>query len=226
MNISQPKILCVDDDPINLKLLEALLVSRGYAVIKAEGGRTALEKISEQKIDLILLDVMMPEINGFEVCAMIKEEERFRNIPIVMVTALRSKDDRIRGIEAGADDFISKPFDQGEILARVKMLLKIKDLNDRLSFAYDNINNLIYYGEEVIKNFDPLYFEFMSIIDNIIVRNIKKSDEEIGKPEIIITGSPDEMYNWQFRQYKSVSGRLEKNVLDINFKHLQDLFSS
>ena len=146
MNVSQPKILCVDDDPINLKLLEALLVSRGYAVIKAESGRIALEKISEQKIDLILLDVMMPEINGFEVCAMIKEEERFRNIPIVMVTALRSKDDRIRGIEAGADDFISKPFDQGEILARVKMLLKIKDLNDRLSFAYDNINSLIHYG--------------------------------------------------------------------------------
>lgn len=72
MNTSKPRILCVDDDPTNLNLLEALLVLRGYAVIKAESGRIALEKISEQKIDLVLLDVMMPEINGFEVCTMIK----------------------------------------------------------------------------------------------------------------------------------------------------------
>jgi len=219
----KPRILCVDDEPANLRLLEALLVPRGYEVIKTQRGEIALETISEQKIDLILLDVMMPEINGFEICRTIKENEKYRHIPIVMITALRSKEDRIKGIEAGADDFISKPFDHGEILARIKMLLKIKDLNDRLNYAYTNINSLISYGEEIIKKFDPLHFELISTIDNIIDKNIKKSDTETGKPEMIIIGFLDEMHNWQFRQYKSGSGILERKVLDINFKNIQDI---
>lgn len=223
MNTTRPSILCVDDEPANLRLLEALLVPRGYEVIKTQHGKDALERIADQKIDLILLDVMMPEMNGFEVCRLIKENERYRNISVVMITALRSKDDRIKGIEAGADDFISKPFDQGEVLARIKMLLKIKDLNDRLSFAYNNINSLILYGEEIIKKFDPLHFDFMSIIDNIIDKNIKKSDDDTGKPEMMVIGFFDEKHNLQFHQYKSVSGTLGKNVLDLNFKQVQDL---
>jgi response regulator RpfG family c-di-GMP phosphodiesterase len=223
MNILNPKILCIDDEPANLRLLEALLVPQGYEVIKTKHGKDALEKISEQKIDLILLDVMMPEINGFEVCRTIKEDEKYRHIPIVMITALRSKEDRIKGIEAGAEDFISKPFDHGEILARIKMLLKIKDLNERLDYAYTNINSLISYGEEIIKKFDPLNFELTSIIDNIIDRNIKKSDSDIGKPEMIIIGFLDEMHNWQFSQYKSVSGTVENNLLNLKFSHIQDI---
>jgi response regulator RpfG family c-di-GMP phosphodiesterase len=222
VNTTRPRILCVDNEPMNLKLLEALLIPRGYEVIKALNGKEALSRIHEN-INLVLLDVMMPEMNGFEVCRLIKGNERYRNIPAVMITALRSKDDRIKGIEAGADDLISKPFDQGEVLARIKMLLKIKDLNDRLSLAYNNINSLISYGEEIIKKFDPLHFEFMSIIDNIIEKNIKISDDEIGKPEMIIIGFLDEMHNWQFRQYKSVSGILENNLLDLNSKNIQDL---
>jgi len=223
INTVKPRILCVDDEPANLRLLEALLVPRGYEVIKTQRGETALETISEQKIDLILLDVMMPEINGFDVCRTIKENEKYRHIPVVLITALRSKEDRIKGIEAGADDFISKPFDHGEILARIKMLLKIKDLNDRLNYAYTNINNLISYGEEIIKKFDPLHFEFMSIINNIIDKNIKKSDDDTWKPEMMVIGFLDEKHNLQFHQYKSVTGTLERNVLDLNFKQVQDL---
>jgi len=132
MNMQKPRILCVDDEPANLKLLEALLAPRGYEVIKATDGKEALEKLNEQGMDIVLLDVMMPEINGFEVCKKIKEDNRYRHIPVVMITALRSREDRIKGIEAGAEDFISKPFDHGEVLARIKMLLKIKNLNDRL----------------------------------------------------------------------------------------------
>jgi len=130
--MQKPRILCVDDEPANLKLLEALLAPRGYEVIKATDGKEALEKLNEQGMDIVLLDVMMPEINGFEVCKKIKEDNRYRHIPVVMITALRSREDRIKGIEAGAEDFISKPFDHGEVLARIKMLLKIKNLNDRL----------------------------------------------------------------------------------------------
>lgn len=223
INTVKPRILCVDDEPANLRLLEALLVPRGYEVIKTQHGKNAIEKISEQKIDLILLDVMMPEINGFDVCRTIKEDDKYRHIPVVLITALRSKEDRIKGIEAGADDFISKPFDHGEILARIKMLLKIKDLNDRLNYAYTNINSLISYGEEIIKKFDPLHFELMPVIGSIIDRNIKKSDEETGKPEMIIIGYLDEMHDWQLRQYKYVSGTLENNLLKINSTYIQDL---
>lgn len=219
------RILCVDDEPANLRLFDALLTPRGYEVIKAENGIEAIMKIRQENIDLVLLDVMLPEVNGFDVCKMVKEDEKFRHLPVILVTALRSSKDRIRGIEAGADDFISKPFDQGEILARIKMLLKIKDLNDRLSSAYDNINRLVSYGEEVIKNFDPLHFELMPAIDTIIKRNIKISDEDTGKPEIIIIGYLDEMQNWQFSQYKFVSGILEKNELDLNFLKTQDIMS-
>ncbi len=107
---TKPRIICVDDESYNLKLFEAMLVPAGYEVITAENGRDALEKIAELRIDLVLLDVMMPEINGFDVCRTIKGDERFRNIPVVMITVLTSKDDRIKGIEAGAEDFISKPF--------------------------------------------------------------------------------------------------------------------
>ena len=196
---------------------------RGYEVIKAQHGKNALEKINKQKIDLILLDVMMPEMNGFDVCKTIKEDEKYRHIPVVLITALRSKEDRIKGIEAGADDFISKPFDHGEILARIKMLLKIKDLNDRLNYAYTNINSLISYGEEIIKKFDPVHFELMSTIDKIIDKNIKKSGSDTEKPEMIIIGFLDEMHKLQFRQYKFVSGILENNLININSPQIPDI---
>jgi len=86
--------------------------------------------MKSQAIDLVLLDVMMPEMNGFEVCRQIKEDQKLRNIPVILITALTAKEDRIRGIEAGAEEFLSKPFDRTEVLARIKMLLKVKELGD------------------------------------------------------------------------------------------------
>jgi two-component system sensor histidine kinase/response regulator len=130
MNTPQPTILCVDDQEANLRLLENILVPRGYAVVSSAGGHDALLKIRSQVIDLVLLDVLMPGMDGFEVCRLIKEDQRLRNIPVVMITALTAKQDRIRGIEAGAEEFLSKPFDQTEALTRIKMLLKMKQLSD------------------------------------------------------------------------------------------------
>lgn len=106
MNAGKPKILCVDDEEVNLALLEALLTPRGYEVIKSESGGAALRNIEEQAVDLVLLDVMMPGMDGIEVCKRIKGNDRYRNIPVVMITALASKQDRIKAIEAGAEDFI------------------------------------------------------------------------------------------------------------------------
>ena len=129
MNSQAPIILCVDDEEANLKLLEKILVPRGYAVVSAAGGQDALLKIKSQSIDLVLLDIIMPRMDGFEVCRQIKEDPALRNIPVIMITALTSKQDRIRGIQAGAEEFLSKPFHQSEVLARIALLLKVKELN-------------------------------------------------------------------------------------------------
>ena len=130
MNQLKPVILCVDDEEANLKLLEKLLVPRGYVVVSAASGKDALLKIRSQAIDLILLDIIMPGMDGFEVCRQIKEDQKLRNIPVIMITASVVKQDHVRGIEAGADEFLSKPFDQAEVLARIKILLKLKAIDD------------------------------------------------------------------------------------------------
>jgi len=135
MNPRNPVILCVDDEAANLRLLEKLLVPRGYVVVSAASGKDALRKIKSQAIDLVLLDIIMPGMDGFEVCRQIKEDQKLRDIPIIMITVLTSKQDRIRGIEVGAEEFLSKPFDQGEVLARIKILLKVKELSDKRQYA-------------------------------------------------------------------------------------------
>lgn len=218
MTINKLRILCVDDEPANLKLLDALLTPHGYNVIKAVNGREAIEKISQDNIDLVLLDVMMPEINGFDVCKMLKEDDKFRHLPIILVTALRSSKDRIRGIEAGADDFISKPFDQGEILARIQVLLKVKDLNERLNSAYININSLISCGEEIMMKFDPLRFDLMPVLDRIVTMNIRKTEDTIRKPGTVIIGLPDKAKKWQWLKYQYLSGELRKCPLEFGFE--------
>ncbi|HEX7586869.1 MAG TPA: response regulator, partial [Anaerolineae bacterium] len=108
----------------------------GYAVVSAASGKDALLKINSQTIDLVLLDILMPQMDGFEVCRQIKQDQKLRNIPVIMITALTAKQDRIRGIQAGAEEFLSKPLDQTEVLARIKLLLKVKELNhDALQIA-------------------------------------------------------------------------------------------
>jgi DNA-binding response OmpR family regulator len=123
-------ILCADDEEANLDLLRAILVPHGYEVVAVTNGKDALLKIKSRTIDLILLDVNMPEMDGLEVCRLIKEDQNLRDIPIIMITGLASHEDRVRGIEAGVEDYFSKPFHRKELLARIKILLKMKKLND------------------------------------------------------------------------------------------------
>jgi PAS domain S-box-containing protein len=130
---TKPVILVVDDISQNNDLLEAYLVPQGYEVIKALSGEEALEKLGTNQIDLILLDVMMPGMDGFEVTRRIRQDPKTRLMPIILVTALKETEDRIQGIKAGCDDYISKPFDKMELLARVQSLLKIKAYNDMMS---------------------------------------------------------------------------------------------
>ena len=124
------RILVVDDTPQNVKLLCDLLASRGYEVASAASGEQALELIARQAPDLVLLDIMMPGINGYEVCRKLRENPATALLPVVLATSLDPNQERIKGIEAGADDFLPKPVNQAELFARVKSLLRIKGLQD------------------------------------------------------------------------------------------------
>jgi len=123
-------ILVVDDEPFNVDYLEQELELLGYDTESAASGREALEKVAANAPDLILLDVMMPGIDGFTVCRMLKDDRKTRRIPVVIMTALNSTEDRIKGIEAGADDFLTKPVDDRELLARIQTALRVKHAVD------------------------------------------------------------------------------------------------
>ncbi len=124
------KILVVDDTPKNVKLLADRLTAMGYTVLTAGSGREALALIEVELPDLVLLDIMMPDMSGYEVCRKIRENPATENLPVVMVTALDSSQERIKALEVGADDFLPKPISQPELLARVRSLLRIKQLHD------------------------------------------------------------------------------------------------
>ena len=131
--MSEPtRILVVDDTPVNLKLLGDLLSAKGYTIATAASGPEALEKIDRDPPDLVLLDVMMPGMSGYEVCKKLRENPATAILPVVMVTALDPSQERVKGIDAGADDFLTKPINQPELLARVRSLLRVKSLWDQL----------------------------------------------------------------------------------------------
>ncbi len=128
----QPVILVVDDEDRNLRLMEAMLIPLGYRIQTAKNGEQALDVVAREPVDVILLDVMMPVMDGFEVAARLKSDPGTRTIPIVMVTALQAREDRIKAIEAGADDFLTKPVDKTEMRARVASLIKVKAYHDHM----------------------------------------------------------------------------------------------
>jgi adenylate cyclase len=131
--VSAPaKVLVVDDTPHNVKLLADLLGVKGYAVATAATGEEALAKMPTEKPDLVLLDVMMPGMSGYEVCQRIRGDPETALLPVVMVTSLDPQQERVKGIEAGADDFLSKPINQPELFARVRSLLRVKSLQDEV----------------------------------------------------------------------------------------------
>jgi CheY-like chemotaxis protein len=127
-----PIILVVDDDQQNLELVQAYLEDIECETVAAHDGLEALERVAKDKPDLILLDVMMPKMSGFEVCRRLKVDPATSNIPVIMVTALNEFGDIERGIDSGTDDFVSKPINKLELLTRIRTMLKLKHLTDRL----------------------------------------------------------------------------------------------
>jgi signal transduction histidine kinase len=127
-----PKILIVDDDDRNVRLMESILKANNYAVVKVHDGEEALESVAEDRPDLVLLDAMMPKMNGFEVCLRLKKDPATRLIPVIMVTALNALEDKVQALEIGADDFLSKPINRLELLAKMRSVLRTKSLHDQV----------------------------------------------------------------------------------------------
>jgi putative two-component system response regulator len=179
-NQFQSKILIVDDAVENIKLVTEILnrPKNEYRIEAAGDGYEALEKVKEFKPDLIMLDVVMPGIDGFEVCRILKEDEKTRLIPIVMITALDSQQDRLRGLESGVDDFISKPFNVYELLARVKNLLKLRSYINELEHAEQVIFSLA-RAVEAKDNYTEGHCERLSILAQYLGSELQLGEEDL-----------------------------------------------
>ena len=157
--IKKSKILVVDDEMANRLLLHGILGPHGYEIYEASDGEEALEMVEKIKPDLVLLDVVMPRKNGFEVCQVLKSSNKTKLIPIVMLTSLDQLQDKLRGVDLGADDYINKPFNLAELTTRVKALLSLKHYTDELEYVHDvltSIANIVesrdYYTHNHCKN--------------------------------------------------------------------------
>lgn len=135
-------VLVVDDNQQNLELLQAFLEELDRPVLAARDGHEALAILRQQQVDLVLLDVMMPRMSGFQACARIKQDPRTRDIPVIMVTALNEVGDIERAVESGADDFLTKPVNRLELLTRVRSLLRVRQLQRQVERAMEHARQL------------------------------------------------------------------------------------
>jgi len=143
MKTRKPKILIVDDEEWNLRVLASYLLPQGYEVITANDAEEVLRRVDEDKLDLILLDVMMPGKDGFTLCREIKKQKRLQSIPIILITARHETIDKVNGLESGADDVLTKPVEREELSARVRAHLRIKFLVDEIDAWNKNVEQKI-----------------------------------------------------------------------------------
>ncbi|PCJ29819.1 MAG: PleD family two-component system response regulator [Rickettsiales bacterium] len=183
-------ILVVDDNEQNIKLLEAKLVSEYYTVLTAENARGAIEILKKNKVDIILLDVMMPEMDGFTACREIKSNKDTAHIPIVIVTALHGVDDRVKGLEAGADELLTKPIDDVALFARVKSLARMKAAMDELTLRNSAITEL---GGKTIKLKTSFANNKILLLDDDLIqaKNIKSKLTSLTQQIQIISSAAD-----------------------------------
>lgn len=185
-------ILVVDDVPANVKLLEAKLSAEYYDVVTARNGFEAIEKAREHKPDLILLDVMMPGMDGFEACRQMKQDMSISHIPVVMVTALSEVSDRVKGLEAGADDFITKPINDTALFARVRSLVRIKVLLDELRLRNKTGQDIGVIGEGENTFTSDVSGSHVMVIDDDVVQT-KRIEASLSRHyKVTIVGEPDE----------------------------------
>ena len=178
VSTTKNRVLVVDDEELNLKLFEAFLKSLGYDVITATSGLKALSIIEKTEIDLVLLDVMMPELDGFKVCRTLKSREDTRLIPVILVTALHDLDAKVKGIKAGADDFISKPPNKIELTTRIKSLLRTRNLNKNLT-SIENVLISLANAVEAKDSYTQGHIERVSYMALEVGKHLEISEEDI-----------------------------------------------
>ncbi len=201
-----PRILVVDDEPLNIELMEIYL-SDNYRIIPAENGKEGLEKAYDD-IDMILLDVMMPDMTGYEVCRILKNDPLTCFIPVIMVTALSAKEEKIKGIEAGADDFLPKPVDRLELETRVRSLLRIRELHGNLLKERDQAQNYLDVAGVILCVFNRQYHVEMMNIKGYDLLDLGERDV-LGK-DFIQSFIPDEFKDHCIEKFNILlSGRLE-----------------
>lgn len=145
-----PKVLIVDDELANLELAQALIIQEGYQTILATDGEIACQMVRQENPDIVMMDIMMPKMNGIEACRKIKTNPLTYSVPIIIVTALNSQEEKIKAIKAGADDFISKPFDRLELSARLRSLLRLKAIHNRLETSIGALKEMQHEKEELM----------------------------------------------------------------------------
>ncbi len=175
LEIEGAHILVVDDEENNLELMEALLEPLGFRVTTAANGDEALLEAAEDPPDLIILDVMMPVMDGFEACLELKRLAGTTFIPVIMVTALDSMEDRVRGIECGADDFLSKPVNRSELMARTRSLLHLKRTRERLEGAYHAINTINEVSRSLLRDFSNQEFDMGTVQSNLVASFLREA---------------------------------------------------
>lgn len=210
------KILIVDDEPFNVDLLEQQLEDLGYETITAFNGQEALDQVAAETPDLILLDVMMPIMDGFATCRKLKENAETRLIPIVIMTALDAFEDRIKGIEAGADDFLTKPVDERELLARIHTTLKLKHtVDDKIGELGQARDHFAKFVPEVVKRL---------VAENPEAPDLAKSDRDTSVLFLDISGytrlsevlPPDELNSLVERYFSAFLDRIHEIGGDIS----------
>lgn len=182
----QEKILLVDDEESNLKLLSKWLIPLGYDIKLAANGEEAVQQAREHRPDLIILDVIMPIMDGYEVCRILKADPESRNIPIIMVTALLEKESKLKGLSVSANDFLSKPIDQVELTVRVKNLLKIKAYEDLIQIHNERLEQQV---KERTADLEAAYNQLKSTQDQLL------QQEKMATIGVLMAGIAHEINN-------------------------------
>gem|GEM_PF-2852694 len=220
-----PHVLVVDDEAINRLLLITALRKRGYLPEEAANGKDALEKIKQKSPDLILLDVMMPDLTGFDVCRSLKEHKETADIPVILVTALHSREDIEEGIKAGADEFISKPVNINELMVRVRTLLKIRELNAHVA------------SSGLLSSFDGIAASGLSsptelscaeadhLIASIIEAHLAVGPEDYHRPHAVFVSLSAGSYECGGKLFFRTEEDIEEENIDaeLNIEQLQSL---
>jgi len=208
---AQGVILVCDDNEQNVELLEAQLSAIGYTVIPAVSGQAAIDSVSKDRPDLLLLDIMMPGITGFEVIKALRSDPATASTPIVVLTSLQEFEDKIKAMDLGADDFLSKPYNKLELFARIKSLLRIKRLRDEVSRQSDELAR----KNEDLKKLTALKDSLITVVANDLKAPLL---QVIGNLDIVLGGRLGELDNEQVEALQAAKDdcdRMLSMVLDL-----------